>query len=147
MSLGERIRDRRKQLGLTQLEIALQLGMGRSNFGHIENGRVVPSSTDLDKIADILRTKSDYLLGKTDNPVVSGEQEDPYALTSREEKDIGVRLQKLLDELESDVPLAYYGEPLEDDEDREALRASLENTLRLSKYMAKKKFTPNKYRK
>ncbi|WP_223068486.1 helix-turn-helix domain-containing protein [Paenibacillus caui] len=148
MSLGERIRNRRKQLGLTQIEIARQLDMGRSNFGHIENGRVVPSSVDLDKIADILRTKPDYLLGKTDDPsLLTGGDEDPYALTSKEEKDIAVRLQKLLDELESGVPLAYYGEPLEDDEDREALRASLENTLRLSKYMAKKKFTPNKYRK
>ncbi|WP_138496285.1 helix-turn-helix domain-containing protein [Paenibacillus pinistramenti] len=146
MSLGERIRERRKQLGLTQLDIAQQLNMGRSNFGHIENGRVVPSSSDLDKIADILRTKADYLLGKTDDPTVPGSV-DAFALTPKEEKDIAVRLQKMLDELESDVPLAYFGEPLEDDEDREALRASLENTLRLSKYMAKKKFTPDKYRK
>ncbi|ANS73701.1 XRE family transcriptional regulator [Paenibacillus yonginensis] len=146
MSLGERIRERRKQLGFTQLEIAQQLNMGRSNFGHIENGRVIPSSTDLDKLADILQTKPDYLLGKTDDPSLGG-NDDPYALTFKEEKDIAIRLQKMLDELESDVPLAYFGEPLDDDEDREALKASLENTLRLSKYMAKKKFTPNKYRK
>lgn len=146
MSLGERIRSRRKQLGLTQLEIARQLDMGRSNFGHIENGRVIPSSTDLDKIADILKTTSDYLLGKTEDSTALS-LEDPFALTHKEEKDIAVRLQKMMDELESGIPLAYYGEPLEDDEDREALRASLETTLRLSKYMAKKKFTPNKYRK
>lgn len=145
MSLGERIRTRRKQLGLTQLEIARQLNMGRSNFGHIENGRVIPSSMDLDKIADILKTKPDYLLEKTDDPsTLTG---DPaYSLNTREEKDIAIRLQKMLDELDSGVPLAYYGEPIQDEEEREALRASLENTLRLSKIMAKQKFTPNKYR-
>jgi hypothetical protein len=38
------------------------------------------------------------------------------------------------------------GEPM-DEEDRELLRISLENTLRMSKEMAKKKFTPKKYRK
>ncbi|WP_426334962.1 hypothetical protein ACN9MH_17270 [Paenibacillus silvae] len=27
--------------------------MGRSNFGHIENGRVIPTSKDLEKIAEI----------------------------------------------------------------------------------------------
>ncbi|QOS97924.1 helix-turn-helix transcriptional regulator [Brevibacterium sp. JNUCC-42] len=145
MSLGERIRGRRKQLGLTQLEIAQQLNMGRSNFGHIENGRVIPSSTDLDKLADILKTTPGYLLGKTDNPVVNT-QENPYPLTSKEEKDIAKKLQSMMDELESDTPLAFFGEPM-DEEDRELLRISLENSLRISKQMAKKKFTPTKYRK
>jgi transcriptional regulator with XRE-family HTH domain len=63
MSLGSRIRNRRKQLGLSQQQVAEQLGMGRSNFGHIENDRVIPSSTDLEKIADILTTTPNTLLG------------------------------------------------------------------------------------
>ncbi|MEK5415144.1 helix-turn-helix domain-containing protein [Paenibacillus sp. FSL L8-0708] len=64
MSLGSRIRNRRKQLGLSQQQVAGHLGMGRSNFGHIENDRVIPSSTDLEKIADILTTSPNALLGK-----------------------------------------------------------------------------------
>ncbi|WP_419877753.1 helix-turn-helix domain-containing protein [Brevibacillus centrosporus] len=144
MSLGERIRNRRKQLGLKQLEIAEQLGMGRSNFGHIENDRVVPSSTDLDKIADILKTKSDYLLGKTNDPSLPNE--DPYALTPKEENDIAIKLQKMMDELDSDTSVAFMGEVM-DEEDKELLRLSLENAMRMSKQMAKKKFTPKKYRK
>ncbi|MGO4370359.1 helix-turn-helix domain-containing protein, partial [Paenibacillus sp. MCAF20] len=35
-----------------------------SNFGHIENDRVTPTSEDLQKIADILTTTTDYLLGR-----------------------------------------------------------------------------------
>jgi transcriptional regulator with XRE-family HTH domain len=142
MSLGSRIKSLRKQAKLTQKDIADKLGMGNSNFGHIENDRVTPTSTDLEKIADILGTNANYLL-KGDEYTQSS---DPYALTPKDERDIAKQLERIKASLESDMALANYGEPI-DDEDREALLASLENTLRLSKYMAKKKFTPNKYRK
>ena len=64
MSLGARIKQLRVERGLTQQEVASQLEMGRSNFGHIENDRVTPTSEDLQKIADILHTTTDYLLGR-----------------------------------------------------------------------------------
>lgn len=64
MSLGRRIRELRIKKKLTQQYIADKLGMGRSNFGHIENDRVKPSSEDLQIIADILETSTDYLLGR-----------------------------------------------------------------------------------
>ena len=69
MSLGNRIRGLRSKKNLTQIEIAQQLNMGRSNFGHIENDRVIPNSNDLDKIANILDSTSDYLLGRTTEPM------------------------------------------------------------------------------
>ena len=40
--------------------------------------------------------------------------------------------------------LMFNGEPL-DDESRELLRESLENSLRIGKLLAKKKYTPHKY--
>src|SRR5690606_10582398 len=98
--------------------------------------------SDLAKIADILGSNANYLLKGDDGRPHS----DPYSLTSKDERDIAKQLEKIKANLESDMALANYGEPI-DDEDREALLASLENTLRLSKYMAKKKFTPNKFRK
>ncbi|WP_420798673.1 helix-turn-helix domain-containing protein [Paenibacillus alvei] len=42
MSLGQRIRELRMKKGKTQYDMAQYLGMGRSNFGHIENDRVKP---------------------------------------------------------------------------------------------------------
>lgn len=69
-----------------------------------------------------------------------------YMLTKKDEKDIAERLQQMMDDLESDSSLAFMGEPM-NEEDRELLRISLENTLRMSKQMVKKKFTPKKYRK
>ncbi|MDT2247055.1 helix-turn-helix transcriptional regulator [Paenibacillus larvae] len=92
MSIGERIRQRRKLLQITQLEIAEQLKMGRSNFGHIENGRVTPSSSDLQKIADILQTNADYLLGRTDDPspqgAAAGLKTYPEWATSKDKRDL-----------------------------------------------------------
>ncbi|MNO32249.1 HTH-type transcriptional regulator ImmR [compost metagenome] len=88
-SLGSRIRDLRKKKKLTQQYLADKLSMGRSNFGHIENDRVIPSSEDLQKIADILETKTDYLLGRyqdTSNFILEDEKSHYY--TSSDLKDI-----------------------------------------------------------
>jgi len=50
--------------------------------------------------------------------------------------------------LESNQALAFYGEMMElDEEERELLRASMEQTMRLTKQFAKKKTTLKKYRK
>ncbi|WP_110933293.1 helix-turn-helix domain-containing protein [Paenibacillus bouchesdurhonensis] len=143
MSMGLRIKTLRKKAKLTQKQIADRLGMGSSNFGHIENDRVTPSSSDLQKIADILHTSTDYLLGRTEE---EGTPQPYFALTDKDERDIAKDLERMMEELDSDSSLAFMGEPM-DDEDRELLRISLENTLRMSKEMAKKKFTPKKFRK
>lgn len=71
MTLGERIKQLRVKANFTQLDMGKKLDMGSSNFGHIENDRVNPSSIVLQKIADILNTTTDYLLGRTDNPALN----------------------------------------------------------------------------
>jgi len=68
------------------------------------------------------------------------------ALTLKEERDIAHDLEKMLSDLESDNPMAFHGEPM-DDEDKELLRISLESSMRLAKQMAKRKFNPNKNKK
>ena len=70
-------------------------------------------------------------------------------LTAKEEKDITVDLEKMINNLESkDGYAAYDGHSMDDmdEEDKELLKASLENSLRLAKRIAKQKFTPIKYR-
>lgn len=149
-SLGARIKKLRIEKGMTQDFIASKLGMGRSNMGHIENGRTIPTSEALDKIADILSTTTDYLLGRTEDSSKSNIVFEPtvpyYALNDKDEKDIAKKLEAMMSDLNSESPLSFLGEPM-DEEDRELLRISLENTLRMSREMAKKKFTPKKYRK
>lgn len=96
MSLGNRIKERRIQKGLTQGDVGKLLGMGRSNVGHIENGRTNPTADVLDKIADILDTTADYLLGRTDDPgtvILNNKQEQteyvyPDWATSKDKRDL-----------------------------------------------------------
>lgn len=77
----------------------------------------------------------------------SGEKSFDPQLTPRDERDIAKDLDRIMADLESGEGLAFYGEELElDDEAKELLRASMEQTMRLAKMAAKNKFTPKKYR-
>lgn len=64
MTIGTRIKELRIRRGLTQDQIADKLDMNRANFSHYERDTAVPPSETLSKIADILDTTTDYLLGR-----------------------------------------------------------------------------------
>jgi transcriptional regulator with XRE-family HTH domain len=113
MSLGSRIRDLRKTARLTQQEIADKLGMGSSNFGHIENDRVIPSSTDLAVIAEILNTSTDYLLGSETDPTTP-----PDWATSKDKRDF----KRMLEE---DGEIMFDGVPISQD-DKEKIKRVME---------------------
>jgi hypothetical protein len=97
-------------------------------------------------LADLFEVPLDYLLGRTNDtsPPISKPNSLP-PLTPQDERDIGRDLERILNNLESDESLAFHGEPL-DEESKELLRISLENSMRLAKQIAKQKFTPKKYR-
>lgn len=137
MSIGEKIRKYRKQNNLTQLELAQLSNLSRTYVADVERGRYNPSVETLKTIAAAL---------KIDPAQLISEEKPYYALTEKDEKDIAKKLEAMLEELDSDSALSFLGEPM-GEEDRELLRISLENALRMSREMAKKKFTPNKYRK
>jgi len=67
-------------------------------------------------------------------------------LTPKEENDIAKKLENILDSMETDTALSFNGEPM-DEETKELVRAAIESNLILTKQLAKKKFTPKKYRK
>ena len=66
-------------------------------------------------------------------------------LSNKDEKDISKKVDDILSQLNNDEALMFDGEPM-NDETKELLRASLENSVRMAKITAKKKFTPKKYR-
>lgn len=105
-------------------------------------GRWRTSTPGIDKVvavANFFGVSSDYLLGLTDTP----------QFTRRDERDVQKILKDVTEGLSNDSALAYMkngGEEI-DEEDAELLKASLENVIRQSKLMAKRKFTPKKYRK
>lgn len=60
--LGKRVRKYRKQLDLTQEDVAHKVGISRAYMGYIEQGRNVPSLEVLEKIARVLKVKTKDLL-------------------------------------------------------------------------------------
>lgn len=54
LNLGQMIRDRRRQLELTQEELAQRIRTSTPYIGHIESGKRHPSDEILTRIADVL---------------------------------------------------------------------------------------------
>ena len=54
-SLGKKIQKKRKDLGLTQDELAEKVGISLTYMGFIEQGRYAPSLEVLNKIAKALK--------------------------------------------------------------------------------------------
>lgn len=80
-TVGERVRERRQKLHMTQKELADQLGIAQGQLSNYE--RVIEFPSDLiAKAADALRCSTDYLVGRSLIP--EGSLDD----LSREERDL-----------------------------------------------------------
>lgn len=53
----------------SQDDVAHALDMKRANVANYEAGRTTPPSDIIGRLADMLHTSADYLLGRTDNPL------------------------------------------------------------------------------
>lgn len=62
MEIGKRVRARRESLGLTQNELAGELGVTHQHISRIEGGHAVPSLDLLVGLAAKLGTTADWLL-------------------------------------------------------------------------------------
>ena len=72
--------------------------------------------------------------------------DDLLGLNEKKDHDIASDLAHMMEVLESSQSLAFHGESM-NEESRELLRISLENSMKLANQIAKKKFTPNKYKR
>lgn len=66
---GNKLKSLRSNLGKTQEEIAKSLGLSRAAYSHFENGRNEPDYDTLKKISEYFHVSTDYLLGRTDDPL------------------------------------------------------------------------------
>jgi transcriptional regulator with XRE-family HTH domain len=70
MRIGSRVRARRKALGLTQNELALELGVTHQHISRIEGGLAVPSLELLVGLSRKLGVTADHLLtGRDSTPL------------------------------------------------------------------------------
>ena len=134
-----RLKELRENRNLTQAELAKLLKVSPSAIGMYEQGRRDPDSSTLKKLSVLFNVTVDYLL---DN---QPPQNDALpALTPKDERQIAKDLENIVDSLNG---AAAMSDDPEDEEDREMLKAALLQAMTLSKRIAKKKFTPKKYRR
>ena len=62
----KRIRDLREDRELTQTDVAKILGMSQTGYSKYETGENDIPTAVLIKLADLYKTTTDYLLGRTD---------------------------------------------------------------------------------
>lgn len=139
MGIKENIKLLREKYNLSQKDLALIAGVSDKAVSTWESGAKEPRMGAIQKIADHFGLKKSNII-----------EDDGLApdtpLTSRDERQIAADLEKMLADLDNQNAMAAMGGTVEDDEDRELLRASLLTTMRLAKKIAKEKYTPKKYR-
>lgn len=134
MTLGEKIKARRMELGLSVDEVAEKIGRNRATVYRYENSDIedIPTGV-LETLSKALSTTPTQLMGWSEE------------LSDRDKKDIAQTMERFIQQLgDPNEALMFDGEPL-DDESRDLLLKSLENSLTLGKMIAKKKFTPKKF--
>ena len=77
MSFPELLRQCRKQKHMSQAELASLLGVTQQAVGKWESGKSSPDPTTVAKLAEILDTTADYLLGLFD-PTAEGQTEERF---------------------------------------------------------------------
>ena len=145
MPFNTKIKDLRLARGLTQSEVANGIvlpnnkKLSASSIGMYEQGRRKPSFEVLEAFADYFNV---------DLNTLHDLDSENTTTNKKDKRDIQKRLQSILDDLDSSAALSFYNGEQEMDEDtKNLLRISLENSIRLAKERAKQKFTPNKYKK
>lgn len=88
MTLGERIKQLRKQKGLTQVDLANQLDVTKGTVSTWETNSRKPSFETLEQMCEMFRVSMDYLMGRSDDAIphmISDDELEELALSSVEE--------------------------------------------------------------
>ena len=82
-AFGVRLRELRRQQGLTQRELALRVHLDFTYLSKIENGADVPGEAAVDRLAEALQADRDELLalaGKVPSEMAAWTRQDPRSL-------------------------------------------------------------------
>lgn len=151
---GDRIKNLRINNKMTLEEVGEKIGVSKQTLYKYENNIITNIPSDkIEGLAKVFNISPAVIMGWDKDE--QSTKKNPNAQTStnmpvnnsKDERDIQKRLQSILDDLDSSAALSFYNGDQEMDEDtKNLLRISLENSIRLAKERAKQKFTPNKYK-
>lgn len=61
----------RKEKGITQIRLSIESGVSQETISAYESGKAMPSADTLIKMSDFLGVSIDFLLDRTDNPLIN----------------------------------------------------------------------------
>ena len=67
LSFGEKVRNLREDMDLSQIQLAKHLDMTQRKISYIECGKYEPGIDDIRAFCHFFKVSSDYLLGITEN--------------------------------------------------------------------------------
>lgn len=138
MTFYERIEKMRKERGISQGNLEKELGFSNGSYSKWKNS--MPTPERLQKLAEYFGVSVDYLM--------TGENSDNTALTTKDKRDIAKDLDDIMEKLDSgeDGPIRYNGQAI-DDESRILLRNAIELGLTQLKAKNKQLYNPTKNKK
>lgn len=71
-----RLKEIRNEKNITQIRLSIAAEVSQETISAYESGKALPSAETLIKIADFLDVSIDYLLERTDNPLVNSSIKD-----------------------------------------------------------------------
>lgn len=66
----------RNEKGITQIRLSIEAGVSQETISAYESGKAMPSAETLIKMSDFLGISIDFLLDKTDNPLINLNKSD-----------------------------------------------------------------------
>lgn len=90
MTMGERIKQLRKEKGMTQTDLAQTLNVTKGTVSTWETNSRVPGFETLTALCDLFDRRMDYIMGRSDDatPTTQNEEELLYLALSQVEADL-----------------------------------------------------------
>ena len=70
----------RKEKGITQIRLSIESGVSQETISAYESGKAMPSAETLIKMSDFLGVSIDFLLDRTDNPLININKDINYEI-------------------------------------------------------------------
>lgn len=137
--LIKRLVDLRESKNWSQAELARRINRDNSIISKIESGKRDVKSEELTEFANLFDVSTDYLLGNTD-------KKHYYDLTENDYRGIDKQIEDMMNGVSKNSLAYFQNGAVLDEDDKKLLEASLRQVLETSRVLAKKKFTPRKFR-
>ncbi len=144
MTFGEKVKEARLTLNLSQAELSKMTGISERSLYTYEQLGTIPRMSNVKKLAEALNVTSSYLLDETETDTQSHIDEELFVASAKSQ--YGYKGAKEAQEVIGRTKALLAGGDLDEEAKEVFFRALMEVYLE-SKAEASAKFTPKKYRK